>query len=91
MTNANMGFGVEDHKKRTRVLIAKGGLVHAVGLAQLDEQLLTGLLLQSKAYLEKLNPAQCDLLRQKGNDFLAARKMEKDRAIASLPTMEENQ
>ena len=89
MTNVNTDYGAQEHKKRTRLLIEKGGLVHAVGLAHLDEQLLTGLLLQSKAYLEKLTPAQCNALRLKGADYLNARRKEKEQIIAALPAMEQ--
>lgn len=87
ITNVNTDYGVEDHKKRTHRLIGYGGLVDAVGLGQLDAQLMTGLLLQSKAYLEHLNPAQCDVLRQMGDKFLSDRRAEKEKEKASLPKM----
>jgi hypothetical protein len=48
---------------------------------------MTGLLLQSKAYLEHLNPAQCDVLRQMGDKFLSDRHKEKEKGKASLPKM----
>lgn len=75
----------ENGKQRTRRLIQAGGLVDLAGLGGMDADLLLGVLLQGKEYVDSLKPNQVEILRKKGSERIEERKREKERLETALP------
>lgn len=70
--------GDESPKERTRRLIQTGGLADVAGLGHVDSELLLGLLLQARDYLDGLSGHQINILRRQGGKRLEERRREKE-------------
>lgn len=77
----------ENFKQRTRRLIQAGGLIDVAGLGHENPELVLGLLLQARTYLDGLTPAQVNVLTENGRKTLEERRKEKEAQQGEMPAI----